>query len=84
MHNSELSSFLEVMVAEAALAILLPLASASRPGDGKPSCSNIPNLTALAKQGGLLTPMSAFGEVLIKRMEETGKFEVSSEVLKSS
>jgi len=72
-----------VMVAEAALAILLPLSSASQAGDAKPGSNNIPNLTALAKKGGLLTPMSAFGEVLIKRLEETGRFEVSSKVLKS-
>lgn len=38
-------------------------------------------LPPLAKQGGILTPMSALGDVLIKRLEATGKFTFSSEVL---
>jgi short subunit dehydrogenase-like uncharacterized protein len=72
------------MVSEAALAILLPLASVSSSQSGSTGTepkNNISNLTPLARKGGLLTPMSAFGDVLIKRLEETGKFEVSSEVL---
>ena len=42
---------------------------------------NPSKLTPLAQEGGVLTPMSAFGDVLIKRLKATGKFEVDSEVL---
>jgi len=70
-----------VMVSEAALAILLRLSSASSSQpDGTKLENNITNLTPLARKGGLLTPMSAFGDVLIKRLEETGGIEISSEV----
>jgi len=71
------------MVSEAALAILLPLSSVSSPQSGETGTKkldNISNLPPLARRGGLLTPISAFGDVLIKRLEETGMFEVSSEV----
>ncbi|TFK50768.1 hypothetical protein OE88DRAFT_1630334, partial [Heliocybe sulcata] len=40
-------------------------------------------LPALAHQGGILTPMSALGEVLIRRLNDTGKFEFQSEAVLS-
>ncbi|TFK50767.1 hypothetical protein OE88DRAFT_1659822 [Heliocybe sulcata] len=39
------------------------------------------NLPALAHQGGILTPMSALGEVLIRRLESNGRFDFESEVI---
>jgi len=73
------------VISEAALAILLPLSSVSSApsgyGTGTEKTDNINNLPLLARRGGLLTPTSAFGDVLIKRLEETGMFQVSSEVL---
>ncbi|EPQ55373.1 hypothetical protein GLOTRDRAFT_116281 [Gloeophyllum trabeum ATCC 11539] len=54
-----------MMIAEGALALVL---------DKK-------DLPALAQQGGILTPMSALGDVLIRRLEGTGRFEFESEVV---
>jgi short subunit dehydrogenase-like uncharacterized protein len=39
------------------------------------------SLPALAKEGGVLTPMSALGELLIERLERSGRFEFESRVL---
>ncbi|KZT27108.1 hypothetical protein NEOLEDRAFT_1131093 [Neolentinus lepideus HHB14362 ss-1] len=39
------------------------------------------SLPALAHQGGILTPMSALGDVLIKRLGDTGRFDFESEVI---
>lgn len=52
-----------VMVAETALA-LLP--------------SNRTGLTALGREGGILTPMAALGETLVERLKSSGRFEVES------
>lgn len=41
-------------------------------------------LTPIAQEGGVLTPMSALGDVLIKRLKATGRFEVESEVVVQS
>lgn len=38
-------------------------------------------LPLLARRGGILTPMTAFGDVLIKRLEATGRFEFSSSIV---
>lgn len=38
-------------------------------------------LTPIAQEGGILTPMSALGDVLIKRLKASGRFEVESEVI---
>lgn len=54
------------MVSEAAIA-LLP--------------RNRSRLTALGRAGGILTPMSAFGNTITERLVATGKFEISSEEL---
>ena len=38
-------------------------------------------LPALAQKGGVLTPMTAFGDVLVERLRETGRFEFESGVV---
>ncbi|OSX61816.1 hypothetical protein POSPLADRAFT_1047071 [Postia placenta MAD-698-R-SB12] len=55
-----------VMIGESALAILLDKAS----------------LPALANQGGILTPASALGEVLVRRLEATGRVQFESTVVR--
>lgn len=54
-----------VMISESALSILLAR----------------DRLPALAQRGGVLTPVTAFGDVLVERLERTGRFEFRSEVL---
>lgn len=68
------------MISESALCFILPPVSEM---SNSPSTSrnNIHTLPALAQQGGILTPMTAFGDVLIQRLEETGRFEFSSSIL---
>jgi short subunit dehydrogenase-like uncharacterized protein len=55
-----------VMISESALALLLTPPS---------------SLPALARTGGVLTPMSALGDMLIERLRRTGRFEFESEVV---
>jgi short subunit dehydrogenase-like uncharacterized protein len=38
-------------------------------------------LPALARKGGVLTPMSALGDILIERLKNTGRFEFTSEIV---
>ena len=38
-------------------------------------------LPAFAKRGGVLTPMTAFGDVLIERLKATGRITIESEVI---
>jgi short subunit dehydrogenase-like uncharacterized protein len=52
------------MIAEAALCILL-------------SHEELPEL---GKRGGVLTPMSGLGDLLIERLKATGKFEFESKM----
>jgi short subunit dehydrogenase-like uncharacterized protein len=40
-------------------------------------------LPELGQRGGVLTPMSALGDVLIERLKASGKFEFESEVLEN-
>lgn len=54
------------MISESALALLLTPPS---------------SLPALARTGGVLTPMSALGDVLIERLKQTGRFAFESEVI---
>lgn len=54
-----------VMISEAALSLL--------PG-------SFHKLTPLARRGGVLTPMSALGDVLIERLGKTGRIELVSEL----
>ncbi|KAG9080162.1 hypothetical protein FRC06_007000 [Ceratobasidium sp. 370] len=39
------------------------------------------NLTPMGREGGILTPATAFGDRLVQALEATGQFETSSEVL---
>jgi hypothetical protein len=70
------------MISESALCFLLPPASASKTAVAQKD--NIHALPALARQGGVLTAMTAFGDELIHRLEETGKFEFSSSVVEDA
>lgn len=67
-----------VMISESALSFILPPPSESK--DLKPpgQNNNIHALPSFARQGGILTPMTAFGDVLIKRLEESQRFSFSS------
>ncbi|EKM53778.1 uncharacterized protein PHACADRAFT_260290, partial [Phanerochaete carnosa HHB-10118-sp] len=56
-----------VMISEAALALLLSRAE----------------LPDVAREGGVLTPASALGDVLVKRLQNSGRFEFESEVILS-
>ncbi|KAG9092518.1 hypothetical protein FRC06_011892 [Ceratobasidium sp. 370] len=40
--------------------------------------------TWFAREGGFLTPTTAFGDKLVQALEATGKFQMSSEVLAES
>ena len=53
------------MVSESALALLL----------------NYDTLPSLGRKGGVLTSMSAMGDVLIERLKDTGRFKFESVVL---
>lgn len=53
------------MASEVALALLLPQEK----------------LPTLAQQGGVLTPMTALGPLLLKRLSASGRFEFDSSVL---
>jgi len=56
-------SLTAVMISECALSLVL----------------NYPQLTALAHQGGILTPISALGEVLVNRLTSTGRMDFHTE-----
>jgi len=69
------------MISESALCFLLPLVSVSPKSASASKNDNIHALPVHAQEGGILTPMTAFGDVLIQRLEETGRFEFSSSIL---
>ncbi|KAH9485646.1 Putative trans-acting enoyl reductase [Psilocybe cubensis] len=69
-----------IMISESALCFLLPpVSESSKIQPGK--IGNIHSLPPLAQKGGVLTPVTAFGDVLIQRLEESGRFEFSSSVV---
>jgi len=70
-----------IMISESALCFLLPLVSVSSKSASTSENNNIHTLPVHAQEGGILTPMTAFGDVLIQRLEETGRFEFSSSIL---
>ncbi|KAG9075252.1 hypothetical protein FRC06_010190, partial [Ceratobasidium sp. 370] len=41
-------------------------------------------LPRFAREGGILTPMTAFGDKLVQALEATGRFQMSAEVLAES
>ena len=53
------------MISEAALSLLL----------------DKPKLPAMGREGGILTPMTALGDVLIERLKKSSRFEIESAVL---
>ncbi|KIJ66143.1 hypothetical protein HYDPIDRAFT_110317 [Hydnomerulius pinastri MD-312] len=57
-----------IMIAECALSLILDSA----------------DLPAFASRGGVLTPMTAFGDVLIERLKACGRISIESEVLVAS
>ncbi|TCD69589.1 hypothetical protein EIP91_007011 [Steccherinum ochraceum] len=64
--NGEAGYYLSsFMITECALALLL----------------NRNELPELGREGGVLTPTTALGDVLVRRLEETGKFNFHSEVV---
>ncbi|KAG5653801.1 hypothetical protein H0H81_010471 [Sphagnurus paluster] len=68
-----------IMLAESALCLVLPPMSSNalhRPSDALPR-----GLPALAVKGGVLTPMTAFGSVLVTRLLDTGRFSLESSVV---
>ena len=69
------------MIAESALCFLLPLVSESKNAIYDKPKDNLHALPLLAREGGILTPMTAFGDVLLQRLEETGRFEFSSSII---
>ncbi|WVQ75602.1 hypothetical protein IAR50_005230 [Cryptococcus sp. DSM 104548] len=56
------------MIAESALSLILP----------PPAGTSLP---PLAKKGGVLTPATAYGDVLLRRLEGSGNFEISSQIV---
>jgi len=68
------------MISECALALLLPLVSANST-ETAATYSAIPTLPPLAQRGGVLTPVTAFGDVLVQRLQDTGVFQFSSSVV---
>lgn len=76
IHDPNSSFSLSVMISESALSLLLPPPSVTT-ASGTPSQSKSlpPGLPSLARKGGILTPMTAFGDVLLTRLIETGRFE---------
>ncbi|KAG5328554.1 hypothetical protein C0989_010336, partial [Termitomyces sp. Mn162] len=59
------------MISESALSLLLP--PISKPAPPSKTSSLPEGLPTLAKKGGILTPMTAFGDVLITRLVDTGR-----------
>ncbi|EAU91742.1 saccharopine dehydrogenase [Coprinopsis cinerea okayama7 len=68
-----------VMISESALSLLLPPPSA--PSHVKENYNPFDALPSMAREGGILTPMTALGDVLIQRLRDTGSFEFSSSVV---
>ena len=66
------------MISECALSILIP-SSGSFSEEFKTKIN--PSLPPLAHNGGLLTPSTALGDVLVQRLLKTGKFSVETEVV---
>ena len=70
------------ILSECALSILVPSNSKSTyPSPSNPNPKINPSLPPLAHSGGLLTPSTALGDVLVERLVKTGRFVVETEVL---
>ncbi|KAK2463055.1 hypothetical protein APHAL10511_004710 [Amanita phalloides] len=69
-----------VMVSECALSLLLPPVS-SKSTETTATYSALPSLPPLAQKGGILTPATAFGDVLVQRLQDSGRLQFSSSVV---
>jgi short subunit dehydrogenase-like uncharacterized protein len=70
------------MLSESALSLLLPPPSKTASSLAGFASTSLPaDLPALARKGGILTPATAFGDVLVTRLEETGRFQFESQVV---
>jgi hypothetical protein len=69
------------MISESALSLLLPVHNWDVPSE-RPSETR--RTTPFARQGGVLTPMTAFGEDLINRFCTTNSFTFASYVLEEN
>ncbi|GLB37942.1 putative saccharopine dehydrogenase NADP binding domain [Lyophyllum shimeji] len=73
-----------IMLSESALSLLLPPVSSPQTGapSSKSEAESLPEgLPDMARKGGILTPMTAFGDVLITRLVDTERFAVESSVV---
>jgi len=74
-----------IMISESALSLVLPpvskTSSSQAEASGSDSGSLPEGLPSMARKGGILTPMTAFGDVLITRLVDTGRFTVDSYVV---
>ncbi|KAF5375563.1 hypothetical protein D9615_009173 [Tricholomella constricta] len=74
-----------IMISESALSLLLPpvssTASQPSPSSSAKSLTLPEGLPVLARKGGVLTPMSALGDVLLTRLVDTGRFSIESHVV---
>jgi hypothetical protein len=65
------------MISEAALSLIFPPNS----DENCPEAARAALPFLARKTGGIFTPMTAFGDVLIKRLEASGRFQFSSNVI---
>lgn len=65
------------MISESALSLIFPPDS----DKSSPEAARVALPLLARRGGGIFTPMTAFGDVLIKRLEATGRFEFSSNVV---
>lgn len=65
------------MISESALSFIIP--PGSNINSPEAARAALPYLAR--RRGGVLTPMTAFGDVLIQRLEDTGRFEFSSTII---
>ncbi|KAF8870481.1 Saccharopine dehydrogenase-domain-containing protein [Infundibulicybe gibba] len=71
-----------VMISESALCLLLPPPLDSNLGSaGDTKSRPAPALPPLARRGGLLTPVTAFGDVLVARLRASGLFQFDAWVI---
>lgn len=71
-----------IMISESALSLLLPPPSETASYLVKFVSTSLPaGLPALVRRGGVLTPATAFGDVLVTRLEETGRFVFESQIV---
>jgi hypothetical protein len=64
------------MISESALSLVVPFGS----NKSAPEAARAALPILARRGGGILTPMTAFGDVLIQRLEATERFEFSSSI----